>query len=88
MIPSDEVEMGVPRLTYLPGDGALPLPLGSRGDECWRYAARSTVAANAGVALNVGVLSGQYRRERLLCEPHDALLASVADLPALLANWK
>jgi phosphonatase-like hydrolase len=43
-------------------------------------------AANAGVALNVGVLSGQYRRERLVCEPQDALLASVADLPTLLAQ--
>ncbi len=43
-------------------------------------------AANAGVALNVGVLSGQYRRERLICEPQDALLASVADLPTLLAQ--
>jgi phosphonatase-like hydrolase len=45
-------------------------------------------AKNAGVAVNVGVLSGLYRRERLMCEPQDALLASVADLPALLANWK
>jgi phosphonatase-like hydrolase len=45
-------------------------------------------AENAGVAVNVGVLSGLYRRERLMCEPQDALLASVADLPALLANWK
>jgi len=43
-------------------------------------------AANAGVALNIGVLSGQYRRERLVCEPQDALLASVADLPTLLAQ--
>jgi phosphonatase-like hydrolase len=43
-------------------------------------------AANAGVELNVGVLSGQYRRERLMCEPQDALLASVADLPTLLAQ--
>jgi phosphoglycolate phosphatase-like HAD superfamily hydrolase len=43
-------------------------------------------AANAGVALNVGVLSGQFRRERLVCEPQDALLASVADLPTLLAQ--
>jgi phosphonatase-like hydrolase len=43
-------------------------------------------AANAGVALNVGVLSGHYRRERLVCEPQDALLASVADLPTLLAQ--
>ena len=41
-------------------------------------------AANAGVGLNVGVLSGQFRRERLLSEPQDALLASVADLPTLL----
>jgi phosphonatase-like hydrolase len=41
-------------------------------------------AHNAGVALNVGVLTGQFRRERLLSEPHDALLASVADLPTLL----
>jgi phosphonatase-like hydrolase len=43
-------------------------------------------AANAGVALNVGVLSGQFPRDRLLCEPQDALLASVADLPTLLAQ--
>jgi phosphonatase-like hydrolase len=43
-------------------------------------------AANAGVALNVGVLTGRYRRERLVCEPQDALLASVADLPTLLAQ--
>ncbi len=43
-------------------------------------------AANAGVALNVGVLSGRFRRERLICEPQDALLASVADLPTLLAQ--
>jgi phosphonatase-like hydrolase len=41
-------------------------------------------AANAGVGLNVGVLSGLFRRERLMSEPHDALLASVADLPTLL----
>ena len=43
-------------------------------------------AANAGVALNVGVLSGQYRRERLVCEPQDALLGTVVDLPTLLAQ--
>lgn len=43
-------------------------------------------AANAGVALNVGVLTGMYRRERLICEPQDALLASVADLPTLLTQ--
>jgi len=87
MIPSDEVEMGrpAPYLIFRAMErchcrsvhevmnvGDTPLDLQS--------------AANAGVALNVGVLSGQYRRERLLCEPHDALLASVADLPALLAN--
>jgi phosphonatase-like hydrolase len=45
-------------------------------------------AANAGVGLNVGVLTGQFRRERLLCEPHDALLASIADLPTLLDGHK
>jgi phosphonatase-like hydrolase len=43
-------------------------------------------AANAGVAVNVGVLSGLYRRERLVCEPQDAILTSVADLPTLLAQ--
>ena len=37
------------------------------------------------IALNVGVLSGQFRRERLICEPQGILLASVADLPTLLA---
>jgi phosphonatase-like hydrolase len=89
MISSDEVEMGrpAPYLIFRAMErcrcrsvhevmnvGDTPLDLQS--------------AANAGVALNVGVLSGQYRRERLLCEPQDALLASVADLPALLATWK
>jgi len=43
-------------------------------------------AANAGVGLNVGVLSGQFGRERLLAEPQDALLASAADLLTLLAQ--
>jgi phosphoglycolate phosphatase-like HAD superfamily hydrolase len=43
-------------------------------------------AANAGVALNIGVLSGGYGRERLVGEPQDALMASVADLPTLLAQ--
>jgi phosphonatase-like hydrolase len=43
-------------------------------------------AMNAGVALNVGVLTGLYSRERLVCEPQDVLLASVADLPTLLAH--
>jgi phosphonatase-like hydrolase len=40
--------------------------------------------ANAGVRLNVGVLTGQFGRQRLFAEPHDALLGSVADLPTLL----
>jgi phosphonatase-like hydrolase len=39
---------------------------------------------NAGVGLNLGVLSGAHRREQLERSPHDHLLASVADLPALL----
>ena len=39
---------------------------------------------NAGVGLNLGVLSGAHRREQLERAPHDHLLASVAELPALL----
>jgi phosphonatase-like hydrolase len=39
----------------------------------------------AGVALNIGVLSGAHPRDMLAAEPHTHLLASVADLPALLA---
>jgi len=38
----------------------------------------------AGVGLNIGVLSGAHGRELLAAEPHTHLLASVADLPALL----
>jgi phosphonatase-like hydrolase len=41
---------------------------------------------NAGVALNIGVLSGAHGCELLAAEPHTHLLASVADLPALLAG--
>lgn len=36
--------------------------------------------ANAGVGLNVGVLSGAHRRDQLRQYPHDHLLASVAEL--------
>ena len=39
---------------------------------------------NAGVGLNIGVLSGAHRREQLERAPHDLLLASVAELPGLL----
>lgn len=39
---------------------------------------------NAGVALNVGVLSGAHARSKLAAEPHTQLIASVADLPALI----
>jgi phosphonatase-like hydrolase len=39
---------------------------------------------NAGVRLNVGVLSGAHGRDMLAAEPHTHLLASVADLPTLL----
>lgn len=42
-------------------------------------------ADNAGVGLNVGVLSGAHRREQLARAPHSQLIASVADLPDLLA---
>jgi phosphonatase-like hydrolase len=41
---------------------------------------------NAGVRFNVGVLSGAHGRDLLAAEPHTHLLASVADLPTLLAG--
>ena len=41
---------------------------------------------NARVRFNVGVLSGAHGRDLLAAEPHTHLLASVADLPALLAG--
>ena len=40
---------------------------------------------NAGVRFNIGVLSGAHDRAALAGEPHTHLLASVADLPTLLA---
>lgn len=40
----------------------------------------------AGVALNIGVLSGAHGRDQLQEQPHTHLLNSVADLPALLAR--
>jgi phosphonatase-like hydrolase len=43
-------------------------------------------AANAGVKLSVGVLTGQHTMERLQREPHSHLLASVAEIPQLLAG--
>lgn len=39
---------------------------------------------NAGVAFNIGVLSGAHGRDQMQGEPHTHLLASVADLPELL----
>jgi phosphonatase-like hydrolase len=39
---------------------------------------------NAGVRLNVGVLSGAHDRARLAAQPHTHLLASVAELPRVL----
>jgi phosphonatase-like hydrolase len=39
---------------------------------------------NAGVGVNVGVLSGAHTREQLRQAPHTHLLPSVADLPSLL----
>ncbi|MDQ1470616.1 MAG: hypothetical protein QOJ99_2096 [Bryobacterales bacterium] len=41
---------------------------------------------NAGVRGVVGVLSGASKEERLRPEPHTDILASVADLPALIAS--
>lgn len=43
---------------------------------------------NAGVALNIGVLSGAHGRDQMLPQPHTHLLNSVADLPALLAGLR
>jgi phosphonatase-like hydrolase len=40
--------------------------------------------ANAGVRWNIGVMSGAHGRDQLEKEPHSHLLASVADLPALV----
>ncbi len=39
---------------------------------------------NAGAGWVVGVLSGAHGRAQLEAEPHDALIGSVAELPALL----
>lgn len=41
---------------------------------------------NAGVRFNIGVLSGAHGHDVLAAAPHTHLLASVADLPALLAD--
>jgi phosphonatase-like hydrolase len=41
---------------------------------------------NAGVRGVVGVLSGASKREKLEPEPHTDIIASVADLPALIAS--
>jgi len=39
---------------------------------------------NAGVAFNIGVLSGAHGREQLEREPHTHLLSGVTDIPGLL----
>lgn len=39
---------------------------------------------NAGVGLNVGVLSGAHQRAQLEQQPHSHLIASVAELDRLL----
>ena len=41
---------------------------------------------NAGVALNIGVLSGAHGRDQMQPQPHTHLLNSVADVPALIAG--
>lgn len=39
---------------------------------------------NAGVALNIGVLSGAHGRDQMQNQPHTHLLGSVAEIPGLL----
>jgi phosphonatase-like hydrolase len=39
---------------------------------------------NAGVALNIGVLSGAHGRDQMQEQPHTHLLNSVAELPQIL----
>lgn len=41
-------------------------------------------AAAAGVGISIGVCEGTHSREALEAHPHDALIPSVADLPAFL----
>lgn len=43
-------------------------------------------AHNAGLAHNIGVLSGAHTREQLQSHPHTHLIPSVADLPAVFAG--
>lgn len=43
---------------------------------------------NAGVALNIGVLSGAHGRDQLQSAPHTHLLDSVGQLPALIASHR
>jgi phosphonatase-like hydrolase len=45
-------------------------------------------ARNAGVRLNIGSLSGAHDRARMQAQPHTHLIASVAELPALLAGLR
>jgi phosphoglycolate phosphatase-like HAD superfamily hydrolase len=40
---------------------------------------------DAGVRYNIGVLSGAHRREVLEAEPHTHVIASVAELPSVIA---
>ena len=42
-------------------------------------------AYNAGVAMGVAVLNGSHKKEQLEREPHTHLIASIAELPKLLA---
>lgn len=41
---------------------------------------------NAGVALNIGVLSGAHGRDQMQAQPHTHVLNSVAELPELLRS--
>lgn len=45
-------------------------------------------AANNAGAIGVAVLTGVHPRERLEREPHDRVVASVADIPALVVTYR
>lgn len=42
----------------------------------------------AGVALNLGLTNGTHSQEQLAAHPHDLLLGSLRELPALLDNYE
>jgi len=52
----------------------------------WSTALDLQAGHNAGVALNIGVLSGAHGRDQMQAQPHTHLLNSVAELPELLRS--